>query len=114
MALPISYFKLPDIRASQAFLSLKQKDSLRSLISCDKQFIFKILEGSTVQLDFLDSGVQEYSDLDPNLQQAFVAHLEERGVDSALGEYLMNAHDSKEQSEYLVWLSKLEKFLSKK
>lgn len=57
--------------------------------------------------------MQEYSTLDPGLQQAFVNYLDERGVDLALGEYLMSTHEVKEQKEYVNWLARIEKFLGR-
>jgi ferritin len=54
---------------------------------------------------------QEYSELDEKMQKAFVDYLEERGIDAALGEYLLEAADSKEQKEYLQWLVGIQSFV---
>ena len=58
--------------------------------------------------------LQDFSTLDAGLQQAFVSYLEERGIDAAMGEYLMSAHEVKEQKEYVNWLARIQKFLGKK
>jgi len=45
------------------------------------------------------------------MQRAFVEYLEERGIDAPLGEYLLEAADSKEQKEYLQWLGGIKSFM---
>ena len=55
--------------------------------------------------------MQGYSELDEKMQKAFTDYLEERGVDAELGEYLLQAADSKEQKEYLRWLKGIKGFL---
>jgi len=56
--------------------------------------------------------VQGYSELDEQMQKAFVDYLEERGIDAELGDYLLQAADSKEQKEYLQWLKGVKGFLT--
>lgn len=56
--------------------------------------------------------MQDFTSLDPNLQQAVGSHLEERGIDTTFAEYLMAAHEAKEHKEYIAWLSRIQKFVS--
>ena len=65
-------------------------------------------------LQFSCAYLQDFSTLDAGLQQAFVSYLEERGIDAAMGEYLMSVHEVKEQKEYVNWLARIEKFLVRK
>ena len=58
--------------------------------------------------------LQDFSTLDPGLQQGFVDYLAERGIDASVGEYLMSTHEIKEQKEYINWLARVEKFLVRK
>lgn len=62
----------------------------------------------------LEVYVQDYSTLDPSLQQAFVAYLEQRGINTEFGEFLMAAHEGKEHKEYMSWLSRVQSFLGRK
>ena len=50
--------------------------------------------------------------LDETLQQAFLDYLEERGVDAALGGYLVDLAADKAAAEYLGWLQRVRAFVS--
>jgi hypothetical protein len=52
-----------------------------------------------------------YEELDESLTKAFEDFLRERGVDEALGAYLVEAVHDKEQREYQAWLERVQTFL---
>ncbi len=54
---------------------------------------------------------QVYEELDESLTKAFEDFLRERGVDEALGAYLVEAVHDKEQREYQAWLERVQTFL---
>ena len=54
---------------------------------------------------------QVYEELDESLTKAFEDFLRERGVDEALGAYLVEAVHDKEQREYQAWLERVRTFL---
>ena len=56
-------------------------------------------------------GGPAFSDLDASLQEAFEAYLEERGVDAALAEYVVELSIDKEQREYVNWLKRTAAFV---
>ena len=53
-------------------------------------------------------------ELDESLTKAFEEYLRERGVDEALGAYLVEAVHDKEQREYQAWLERVQTFLHAK
>lgn len=53
-----------------------------------------------------------FDELDEELQEQFVAYLEERGITADLGEYLMQLVHDKEQREYMDWLEKVKNAIS--
>jgi complement component 1 Q subcomponent-binding protein len=55
-----------------------------------------------------------FSELDEAVQDAFEAYLEQRGVDSALAEYLVELSIDKEQREYVNWLKRTAAFVAPK
>ena len=55
--------------------------------------------------------MQVFSELDPKLQEAFTAYLEERGVNAELGQFIMDYSEDKEQREYMTWLKGVHSFL---
>lgn len=55
--------------------------------------------------------VQVFSELDPKLQEAFTVYLEERGVNTELGQFVMDYSEDKEQREYMHWLRGVQNFL---
>ena len=57
---------------------------------------------------------QVYEELDESLTKAFEDFLRERGVDEALGAYLVEAVHDKEQREYQAWLERVQTFLQAK
>ncbi len=61
-----------------------------------------------------DAGTQVYEELDESLTKAFEEYLRERGVDEALGAYLVEAVHDKEQREYQAWLERVQSFLHAK
>ncbi len=61
-----------------------------------------------------DVGTQVYEELDESLTKAFEEYLRERGVDEALGAYLVEAVHDKEQREYQAWLERVQTFLHAK
>ncbi|KAI9265918.1 mitochondrial glycoprotein [Sporodiniella umbellata] len=54
----------------------------------------------------------QFAELDENLQQLYVNYLEERGIDSALANFLPDYVEYKEQKEYVNWLENMKKFVS--
>lgn len=52
-----------------------------------------------------------FSDLDENLQKAFLKYLEVRGVNPSLTNFLHEYMISKESKEYLEWLKNLKNFI---
>ena len=57
---------------------------------------------------------QVYEELDESLTKAFEDFLRERGVDEALGAFLVEAVHDKEQREYQAWLGRVQTFLQAK
>mmetsp|Transcript_26111 Transcript_26111/g.34300 ORF Transcript_26111/g.34300 Transcript_26111/m.34300 type:complete len:254 (-) Transcript_26111:191-952(-) len=55
----------------------------------------------------------EFDELDPSLQEAFIQYLEERGINSNLGAWVVMYADYKEQREYMNWLEKVQSFVEK-
>lgn len=53
-----------------------------------------------------------FQDLDENVQQAFLAYLQERNIDSDLAIYVLLGSFNKEQNEYVNWLKAVNKFLA--
>ncbi|KAG0744631.1 hypothetical protein G6F57_008697 [Rhizopus arrhizus] len=54
----------------------------------------------------------QFSELDENLQQLYERFLEERGINSALANFLPDYVEYKEQKEYVQWLENMKKFIS--
>ena len=54
----------------------------------------------------------KFGDLDETVQDAFMAYLEERGVDSEMLEYLLELSIDKEQREYVNWLKRTAEFVA--
>jgi hypothetical protein len=54
-----------------------------------------------------------YEELDEKLQASFQQYLAERGVDEALGAYVLPLIHDKEQREYVRWLANVQAFLRK-
>ncbi|GAU37898.1 hypothetical protein TSUD_163350 [Trifolium subterraneum] len=55
----------------------------------------------------------EFSDLDENLQKAFLKYLEVRGITASTTNFLQEYMFSKDNKEYLVWLKNLKSFVEK-
>ena len=68
-------------------------------------------EGEDAPVDGAYSG-PAFGELDASVQDAFAAHLEARGVDSALLEYLLELSVDKEQREYVNWLKRTAAFVA--
>ncbi|KAK9824955.1 hypothetical protein WJX74_009883 [Apatococcus lobatus] len=54
-----------------------------------------------------------YQELDDKLQEEFANYLHERGVNEALGNYLIALVNDKEEQEYKRWLGNVRKFILK-
>ncbi|PHZ08928.1 mitochondrial glyco protein [Rhizopus microsporus ATCC 52813] len=54
----------------------------------------------------------QFSELDENLQQLYERYLEERGINSALANFLPDYIEYKEQKEYIQWLDNMKKFVA--
>ncbi|KAG1437931.1 hypothetical protein G6F56_012862 [Rhizopus delemar] len=54
----------------------------------------------------------QFAELDESLQQLYERYLEERGIDSALANFLPDYVEYKEQKEYVEWLDNMKKFVS--
>ena len=52
-----------------------------------------------------------FEDLDKGVQDAFLSFLEERGINAALADYIVEKRIDKEQKEYTSWLEKVADFL---
>ena len=52
-----------------------------------------------------------FEDLDKGVQDAFLSYLEERGINAALADYIVEKRIDKEQKEYTSWLEKVADFL---
>ncbi len=52
-----------------------------------------------------------FEDLDKGVQDAFLSYLEERGINAALADYIVETRIDKEQKEYTSWLEKVADFL---
>ncbi|XP_057436934.1 uncharacterized protein At2g39795, mitochondrial-like [Lotus japonicus] len=55
----------------------------------------------------------EFTDLDENLQKAFLKYLEIRGIKPSTTNFLQEYMFSKDHKEYLVWLKNLKNFIEK-
>jgi len=64
-------------------------------------------------LQFLNVSVLFYSDLDENLQKAFLKYLEIRGITPNTTNFLQEYMFNKDNKEYLGWLKKLKSFIAK-
>lgn len=53
-----------------------------------------------------------FEELDEDLQTTFTKYLEERGIDTALANFLPDYVDYKEQKEYVNWLKDVNEFIS--
>ncbi|CAD7700617.1 unnamed protein product [Ostreobium quekettii] len=65
---------------------------------------------SDVMTDFLGP---TYEELDDDLQDSCQKYLEERGITSEMGDYLLELVLDKEQREYMDWLKKVKAFVAK-
>jgi hypothetical protein len=54
-----------------------------------------------------------FAELDETLQQALLDYLEERGVTPSLGSYLVEAVADKLEVEYMNWLGRMGRFVSR-
>ncbi|KAI8375011.1 mitochondrial glycoprotein [Choanephora cucurbitarum] len=54
----------------------------------------------------------QFAELDEGLQNLFERYLEERGINSALANFLPDYIEHKEQREYTQWLDNMKKFVS--
>jgi hypothetical protein len=54
-----------------------------------------------------------FAELDETLQAAFLDYLEERGVTPALGAYLVELVADKLEVEYMNWLGRMSRFVSR-
>ena len=68
-------------------------------------------EGDDAPVDGAYSG-PAFGELDPAVQDAFAAHLEARGVDATLLNYLLELSIDKEQREYVNWLKRTAAFVA--
>ena len=66
---------------------------------------------SGVHIRLKKASLQVYEELDEQVQAKFQDYLEERGINGALGEYLLAIADNKEQREYLRWLGEVDEFV---
>jgi complement component 1 Q subcomponent-binding protein len=64
-------------------------------------------------LQLLNVFVPFYSDLDENLQKAFLKYLEIRGISPSTTNFLQEYMFNKDNKEYLVWLKNLKSFIEK-
>ncbi|XP_045798585.1 uncharacterized protein At2g39795, mitochondrial-like [Trifolium pratense] len=55
----------------------------------------------------------EFTDLDENLQKAFLKYLEVRGITASTTNFLQEYMFNKDNKEYLVWLENLKSFVEK-
>lgn len=55
----------------------------------------------------------EFTDLDENLQKAFLKYLEIRGISPSTTNFLQEYMFNKDNKEYLVWLKNLKSFVEK-
>ena len=69
-------------------------------------------DGDDAPVDGAYSG-PAFGELEESVQDAFGQHLEARGVDAALLDYLVELSVDKEQREYVNWLKRTAAFVKK-
>ncbi len=75
----------------------------------------KLADEQSAEADWQRRGLYigpQFAELDEGLQNLFERYLEERGVDSALANFLPDYVEYKEQKEYTKWLQNMKAFVS--
>lgn len=78
-----------------------------------KSVIFEEYDDETPLMGTPYSG-PNFEDLEETVQDKFYEYLEERGINSDLANYIVEAHLDKEQREYTNWLEKVATFVKTK
>ena len=72
-----------------------------------------MMEDPNLESDVIAYTGPEFATLDEELQESFVQYLEERGVNSAMGAWIVVMASDKEDREYATWLDKVKAFVTK-
>lgn len=75
----------------------------------------KLADEQSAEADWQRRGLYigpQFAELDEGLQNLFEKYLEERGVNSALANFLPDYVEYKEQKEYTQWLQNMKNFVS--
>ncbi|GAA5806793.1 hypothetical protein MFLAVUS_000141 [Mucor flavus] len=75
----------------------------------------KLADEQSAEADWQRRGLYigpQFAELDENLQNLFERYLEERGINTALANFLPDYVEHKEQKEYTKWLQNMKNFIS--